>query len=352
MKILKNVSLKLYSTMRLGGTADYLVEAKTKNDLVMAALWAEEHHLPVRVIGTGSNIIWRDEGFKGLLLINKISGFKKLSENLVSATYQVGAGENWDTIVEQFVGLKLAGVECMSLIPGTVGAAPVQNIGAYGQDLSQTLVKLEAYDRMEKDFVTITNQQCAFGYRTSRFKSVDTERFLIASITLQLSKVFEYDSHYADIDKYFDDNKITEPTLLQTRNAVIAVRRNKLPDPAKIANCGSFFGNPIIKSSDFARLVKKYPAVNKPRQGWTQAPYWELKDGTFKISAAWLIEEAGFSAVKDKDSGMSLWPKQNLVFINSNAKTTQDLLDFQQKITDKVQELFGIILEREPELLP
>ncbi len=352
MKILENVSLKLYSTMRLGGNADFLTEAKTKQDLSNAEAWAESHELPIRVIGMGSNIIWRDEGFKGLLVINKIRGFKKLSEDDVSASYEIGAGEHWDTIVDQLVGLKLSGVESLSLIPGTVGAAPVQNIGAYGQDISQTLVELTAYDRMEKSFVTLQNEQCAFGYRTSRFKSVDSERFLIASVSLKLSKSFAHKPNYADIEAYFTEHDLVEYSPASIRKAVVAIRSKKLPDPEKVANCGSYFGNPIVSAEAFKSLVKKHPSIKKPRHGWSQAAYWELKDGNIKIGAGWLIEEAGFTAYKDAQTGMRLWPKQNLVFVNSRAKKTQDLLDFEQKITDKVFQMFEINLVREPELLP
>lgn len=339
--------------MRLGGTADYLCEAKTKADLSRAEAWAEARELPIRIIGSGSNIIWRDEGFKGLLVINKIRGFKMITEDDSTATYEIGAGENWDTIVDQLVGLKLSGVECLSLIPGTAGASPVQNIGAYGQEISHTLVNVEAYDRMEKAFVTIPNEQCAFGYRTSRFKAVDSERFLISSITLKLTKTYTTPKKsYADIEAYFASHHIKEHTPVTMRKAVVAIRTKKLPDPSKVANCGSFFGNPIISALEFKRLAKKYPAVLKVPKGWTQAPHWELKDGRVKIGAGWLIEQAGFSSHFDVATGMSLWPTQNLVFVNKRAKRTQDLLDFEQKITEKISSMFGIQLEREPELLP
>ncbi len=328
--------------MRLGGTVDYLTEAKTKQDLSEAELWAEKHQLPIRVIGSGSNIIWRDEGFKGLLVINKIHGFKKLSENIASATYQIGAGENWDTIVEQLVGLKLQGVECLSLIPGTTGATPIQNVGAYGQEIAQTFIELEAYDRMEKSYVTLTNEQCAFGYRTSRFKTVDNGRFLIANITLRLSKLEPSPPFYDYLQKYFDEQKITEPTLIQIRKAVITIRSAKLPDPAKVANNGSFFANPIISDKDFKTLQKKYPKITA----------WVVPHNKQKISAAWLVEAAGFKGQKDPETGMTTWKHQALVLVNEKAKSTQDLLDYQQKITDTVQTMFGINLEREPELLP
>lgn len=352
MKVLKDVSLKLYSTMRLGGNADFVTEVKSRQGLAGAEAWAEARQLPVRVIGSGSNIIWRDEGFKGLLVINKIRGFKLVAEDKESATYRIGAGEHWDTIVDQLVGLKLSGVESLSLIPGTVGAAPVQNIGAYGQDVSQTIVEIEAYDRMEKGFVTLLNEQCAFGYRTSRFKAVDSERFLISFVTFKLSKISEHRPKYADIEAYFTEHDLVEYTPANVRKAVIAIRSKKLPDPGKIANCGSFFGNPIISADEFKKLAKKYPAIKRVPKGWSQAPYWKLRDGRVKLGAGWLIEQAGLKSYKDTATGMRLWPTQNLVFVNDKAKKTRDLLDFEQMITSAVFQKFQVELQREPEILP
>lgn len=342
MNILKGVSLKLHSTMRLGGLADYLVTVKTRQDVVDAEEWAEKNNLPVRMIGGGGNIIWRDEGFRGLVIVNKIRGFKKVAEDSDSATYQIGAGENWDNIVDQLVGLKLQGVECLSFIPGTVGAAPVQNIGAYGQELAQTLVEVEAYDRMEKDFVTIPADQCALGYRTSRFKTTDNGRFLICSITLRLNKAKPTPPFYEALQAHFDEKGQDSPTLLQVRKAVIAIRSRKLPDPMKVANNGSYFTNPIIDSKLHKKLKSRFKDLKS----------WDLGNGTYKVSAAWLIEKAGFKDKTDPKTGMATWPKQALVLVNKNAKSTKDLLDFEQRLTTAVFELTGIELVREPEILP
>lgn len=357
MKILKDVPLKLYSTMRLGGTADYLCQVKTTKELAEAEAWAEQRQLPIRVIGGGSNIIWRDEGFKGLLVVNKIRGFKRIAEDETSATYQIGAGEQWDIIVDQLVGLGLTGVECLSYIPGTAGATPIQNIGAYGQEIAQTLVEVEAYDRMDKSFVTLQNDQCAFGYRTSRFKSIDNGRFLISSLTLKLNK-FDHEAGnykapaYKDLEAYFKEHPAPSHTPALVRKAVVAIRKKKLPDPDKTPNNGSYFGNAIIDKNHFKHIAAAYPAIKKPLPGWSQPPYWDLGNGMYKISAGWLIEMAGFSAYRDAATGMRIWPKQNLVFVNYRATRTQNLLDFEQKITQKVFEMFQIELLREPELLP
>lgn len=327
--------------MRLGGTADFVAEAKTKQDIEAAEAWAESKQVPIRVIGIGSNIIWRDEGFKGLLVINKIRGFEKVSEDHLSQTYKIGAGETWDVIVEQSAGLKLSGIECLSLIPGTAGATPVQNVGAYGQDISQTLVSLEAYDRMEKAFVTIQNTECGFGYRTSRFKAVDNGRFLITSITLKLLKG-NATSVSNSVQSYLDEKSITKKDPMSLRKAVIAIRKAKLPDPAKVANNGSFFANPIIDTKALQKLIKKYPDM----------PSWDVGKGNHKLAAAWLLETAGFKNKKDPTTGMTTWKNHALVLVNEKAQSTQDLLNYQDKIQARIHELFDINLEREPELLP
>jgi UDP-N-acetylmuramate dehydrogenase len=342
MNILKNVPLKLHSTMRLGGLADYAVIVKKDEELAEAEAWAEARQLPVRVIGEGSNIIWRDEGFKGLLIVNKIKGIVQLAEDDESVMFQIGSGEIWDRVVAKLVAKNLSGIECLSLIPGTAGATPVQNVGAYGQEIAQVLVSLTAYDRMEKSFVTLTRDQCAFGYRTSRFKAVDNGRFLISGLTLKLNKSAMKPPFYEGVQKYLDAHTITDYSPKTIREAVIAIRSAKLPDPAKVANNGSFFANPIVDKHHYKVIKTAYKDVVA----------WETKDKQYKLSAAWLIEKAGFKGIKDAETGFATWPHQPLVLVNEKARSTNDLLKFQQKITDKVYEMFRINLEPEPELLP
>ena len=341
MQILENVSLKLYSTMRLGGIARFVTEVKSRADLDEVLVWADNHKLPIRMIGSGSNIIWRDEGFDGLLVINKIMGFKKIAEDHLSETYRIGAGENWDKIVEKTVELGLSGIECLSLIPGTAGATPVQNVGAYGQDISQTMVSLEAYDQTKKTFVTIRASDCAFSYRTSRFKTEDSGRFLILSVDLKLNKRAP-DSVSKSVEAYLEERNISSRDIKTIRQAVIAIRKSKLPDPMQVANNGSFFANPIITNRELKRLRRKHPDI----------PAWEIDKDHQKLAAAWLIEKVGFKGKTDPSTGMSIWKNHALVFVNEHARATQDLLDFKQKIVSAVEEKFGVMLEQEPELLP
>ena len=327
--------------MRLGGTAAYLVEVRSRSEVEAAVVWASDKSLPVIMIGSGSNIIWPDSGYPGLVIVSQITGFEKFEEDTENTYLTIGSGENWDSIVERAVNMGLTGIEALSLIPGTAGATPVQNVGAYGQQVSDTLVSVEAYDRQDKKFLTIPNIDCGFSYRNSRFKSSDKGRFFITSLSLHLLHANPLPPFYPSVQSYFAEHSINAYTPQTLREAVIAIRRAKLPDPAQVANNGSFFTNPIIEESQLNELLAHYPTTN----------YWRLDAGKCKISAAWLVEQAGFRGVHDKETGMATWPGQALVFVNEGAKTTADLLKFKQKVTDKVSSMFDIKLEQEPELI-
>lgn len=343
MNILQNVPLKLHSTMRLGGTCAYLVEIHDRHELTEALAWAEERSLPTMMIGDGSNIVWRDEGFPGLVMVNKIMGFEEQIEDEENYYVTVGAGENWDATVARVTAKGVTGIEGLSLIPGTAGGTPVQNVGAYGQEIAQTLVSVEVYDAQDKKFINIPGQDCAFGYRSSRFKTgPDRGRFFITAITLHLLRGNPQPPFYRTLQAYFDEHHITAPAPQVMREAVIAIRNQRLPDPAHVANNGSFFANPIIDEGRFAQLNADYPGM----------PGWHLDDGRVKVPAAWLVEQAGFKDAHDAETGMGTWPVHALVLVNEHATSTAQLLTFRQKIMDAVQHKFGITLEQEPELLP
>lgn len=328
--------------MRLGGIAAYMVDVHNREEVKQAVAWAEEKNLPVMMIGGGSNIIWRDEGFAGLVIVNKIMGFEEQQEDEENYFVHVGAGESWDSVVERTAAKGMTGIEALSLIPGTAGATPVQNVGAYGQEIAQTLVVVEAYDRQTKQMVNIQNMECSFGYRTSRFKAADRGRFFITGITLHLLHSNLQPPYYAALEQYLTENNITERSPQIIRNAVIAIRSSKLPDPAVVANNGSFFANPVIGEGQLVSLQSSYPNI----------PHWPAGDGLVKIPAAWLVEQAGFKGVSDPETGMATWPKQPLVLVNEHAQSTAQLLQFRQKILGTIQQKFSITLEQEPELLP
>ena len=342
MNIAQNVPLANYSTMRLGGTAAYMTEVTSRLELQEAVAWASDQQLPFIMIGSGSNIIWKDEGFPGLIILNKIMRFEEQIEDADNYYVTVGSGENWDSVVARTVAAGASGIEALSLIPGTAGATPVQNVGAYGQEISQTLVSVEAYDTQARSFISIPNEACQFGYRTSRFKSTDRGRFLVTAITLHLTLKKPTPPFYNALQTYLNEHNITDYTSAVIRSAVIAIRSSKLPDPTAVANNGSFFANPIINEGLFAQIEADHPGC----------PHWPVGDGMVKIPAAWLIEKAGFKNCHDVETGMGTWPKQPLVLVNEHAKSTAQLIAFRQKIVGKVQELFDITLEQEPELLP
>lgn len=343
MDLKENAALRDYSAMRLGGNARYLAEANTDDDLQKLAKWAKERSLPFIAIGEGSNIIWRDEGFEGLVIVNKIMGKDVVIEDAQGATIRIGAGEHWDSAVEWTIGEGWSGLEFLSAIPGTAGAGPVQNIGAYGQELSKVLVEVAAYDTQTDTFGSISNEACNFSYRSSRFKTTDKGRFIITAIVLRLGKTNPAPPFYESLQNYLDDHRIEEFTPQTIREAVKAIRKEKLPDPSVVSNNGSFFTNPIIEKAELEEIRTKYPDVKD----------WPMPDGKIKISAGWLVEKAGFTKdVHDSQTGMATWRGSALVLVNERARSTAQLLQFRQKIVDKVQAMFGIVLEQEPELLP
>jgi len=341
MFIQDNVPLQAFSTMRLGGNAAYLSEVNERAELPRLVEWAKERDLPIIMIGDGSNIVWSDKGFPGLVLVNRLMGFEVQTIDDDTAYFTICGGENWDSVVERCVQQGYGGVAELSLIPGTAGATPVQNVGAYGREIRETLVTLEAYDLVENKFVNIPSGDCGFGYRTSRFKTTDKGRFLITSITLMLRREKPTRPYYEAVDRYFSEHDITEPSVQDVRDAVITIRSAKLPDPKLVANNGSFFANPVIDSTQLTQLLADYPEIK----------YWRNEDDSIKLSAAWLIEQTGFKDVHDDETGMATWPKQPLVLVNENANSTADLLAFKQKIVDTVQAKFGVTLEQEPELI-
>ncbi len=340
--IAHDVLLQNYSTMRLGGFADHAIGVTSRLELTAALDWAKQRNLPTIMIGSGSNIIWQDSGFQGLLIVNQIKRYEVFEEDEENTYITAGAGENWDEIVGRSVALGLTGIECLSLIPGTCGGTPVQNVGAYGQEIAQTLVSVEAYDTQISDYLNIPASECGFDYRTSRFKTTDRGRFYITAITLHLSHSNPQPPFYKGLQGYLDTHDITEYTPQVIRDAVIAIRSAKLPDPRTVANNGSFFANPIIEAGDFVQLQANFPEI----------PHWAVDNDRVKLSAAWLIEQAGFKDYHDAETGMATWQVQPLVLVNEHAGSTTDLLKFRQKILDAVDAKFHVKLEQEPELLP
>lgn len=338
MTIQKDVDLSRYSTMRLGGKATALAEITSKNDLLEALAWAQKHNLPTLMLGGGSNVIFSN-GYNGLVLLNRLHGFEVTSRSPQHVTLRIGAGEDWDSAVGRSVEMGLSGIEMLSLIPGTAGATPVQNVGAYGGEIADTFVELEAYDLHHNTFVTLQKVDCQFAYRTSVFKSLKDRRYIITSITLRLSTQPPRPPFYPALQTQLDRMRISSYTPQAVRDAVIAVRTSKLPDPKVLANTGSFFKNPIVSVEVMTRLLQSHPDM----------PHFTVDESRTKLSAGWLINAAGLAG--HASHGMKIYEKNALVFVNDSAKSFKDLEAFRQEIIDGVHAAFGITLEQEPELI-
>lgn len=340
MDIHTNISLKNLTTMRLGGPARFFAEAHTPEELQEVYRNAQAKQIPVFVLGGGSNVIAQDAGYQGLILRMRIPGFEIVKDDLYSTTLKIGAGENWDLAVARTVQMNLSGIEAMSAIPGTVGAAPVQNIGAYGQEISETLVSLEAYDTLNDTFVTLRHDECGFTYRHSIFRGSEQGRYIITSITLGLSKNQPSPPFYDSLQSYIDEHSIQLITHQAIRDAVINIRKDKLPDPAVKASAGSFFKNTMVEQWQLTEIQKNYPSVKS----------YDMGNGTFKISTGWLIETCGFKG--QLIHGMRVNEKNCLVLINESAAGYSDLAEARDEIANKVRDTFQVILEQEPLEIP
>ena len=336
MDVHTNIPLKNYLSMRIGGPARFMTEVHRAEDVAPLCKNALSQGVSVFVLGGGSNVIAHDEGYAGLILRNRIPGFEVLADDPGSTTIRVGGGENWDEVVRRTVEMGLSGIEALSAIPGTAGAAPVQNIGAYGQEVSETLVSLEAYDMKADQLVSLQNADCNFSYRSSIFRTSAVGRYFITSITLRLSKNAPQPPFYKAVQDYFDANGITFYTPQIIRDTVIAIRSEKLPNPAERPNTGSFFKNAIVEDWQLTDLKANYPDI----------PTYELPDGRFKIPTGWLIEQAGLKG--QLLHGMRVHDKNALVLINESATGYADLAAARQEIMGTVRDTFRITIEQEP----
>ena len=336
MDIRRNISLRNLTTMKLGGNAAQMVEIYSADDARQAINYARQNNLRWYVLGGGSNTIAHDEDFDGLIILNKIPGFEILEQTAHAVTIRVGAGEIWDAVVARTVEMNLTGIECLSAIPGTAGAAPVQNIGAYGQEVGAVIVSVDAYDSQTDDFVQISNVACEFAYRHSIFRGKEAGRYVINSVILRLTTDPPKPPFYGAIERYLDENNLQNPTAKDLRRAVTEIRADKLPDPNIKPNTGSFFKNAIVERAVSDSLVADYPEI----------PHYEMPHNRVKIPTGWLIEQAGLKGTSHH--GMRVHDKNALVLINESATSYHDLAAARQEIIDAVHAKFGIIIEQEP----
>lgn len=339
MDVHKNTPLSNHTTMRLGGPARYFVDVESVDEIDKVVKMADEQHAPIYVLGGGSNTVVTDAGFDGIVIHNRLMGFEIIGDELLTTTIRVGAGEDWDATVKKTVDMGLSGIEALSGVPGTVGAAPVQNIGAYGQEVADSIVAVEAYDTTMQNTITLTPEQCEFSYRHSIFRGKDYERYIITAVSLRLHKTTPEPPFYDALQRYFDSHDITTFTPEVVREGVLAIRFEKLPDPATRPNSGSFFKNAIIESWQHDALKLRYP----------NAPSYAMPGNRYKIPTGWLIEQCGFKG--RLLHGIRVHDKNALVLINESAESYSNLEAAMQEIIDKVTETFQITIEREPLLL-
>ena len=336
MDIHTDIPLKNFTTMRLGGNARFMVDVHTPNDVAAICKRATEQGLPIFVLGGGSNTLVHDEGFAGIVVHNRIPGFHVIGETPSDATLKIGAGESWDEVVRRCVEMNLTGIEALSAIPGSAGAAPVQNIGAYGQEIAETLVEVEAYDIQENQIVVLSNEACQFSYRYSIFRGDQTGRYVILSITLKLYRAVPQPPFYKAVQEYLDLKNITLYTPQVIRDAVIAIRSEKLPDPKIQPNTGSFFKNAIVEDWQLNDLRNEYPDI----------PTYDMPDGRFKVPTGWLIEQTGLKG--QVLHGIKVHDKNALVLINESATSYADLAAARDEIIGAVRDKFRIQIEQEP----
>lgn len=336
MEIHTNIPLKNYTTMKLGGNARFMTEVHSRDEVAMVYKNAKAQNLSIFILGGGSNVIVKDEGFNGLIVRVRIPGFDIISDDINSTTIKIGAGEEWDSVVKRTVDMGLSGIENMSAIPGTAGAAPVQNVGAYGQEIADTLQSLEAYDSQTNTFVTLQNSDCGFTYRDSIFRSTEFGRYVILSITIKLSKNMPQPPFYESLQKYLDNNNIKMFTVDVIRKAIIEIRKNKLPDPHVLPNAGSFFKNAVVEKWQLDDLQLKHPDIKA----------FDMGDGKYKIPSGWLIESVGLKG--SLIHGMRVYDKNALVLANESATSYADLAAARNEIIGKVRDTFRVQIQQEP----
>lgn len=340
MNIHTNIPLKNYLTMHLGGPARFMADVSSKEQIAGLCQHAKAQNLAVFILGGGSNTLAHDAGFDGLVIRNRILERTVLADDAGSTTLRLGGGEVWDEIVGMSVERGLSGIEAMSAIPGTVGAAPVQNIGAYGQELADTFVELEAYNMQNDTFVTLQPEDCEFSYRSSIFRESATGRYIIVSVTLKLYKTAPTPPFYPALQRFLDEHSITVYAPDTIRQAVTAIRQDKLPDPREKPNTGSFFKNAIIEKWQLDELLKNYPDM----------PHYDLGDKQYKIPTGWLIESVGLKGTLHH--GMRVHDKNALVLINESAASYNDLASARDEVAGAVRDTFRITIQQEPLEMP
>ncbi len=351
MRIEENKPLAPLTTFGIGGPARWFCAAESENDIVEATAWARERGMTLLVLGGGSNLLVADAGFPGLVLHVDLKGVRAVDEGQ-KRIYEVVAGEDWDQFVQLAVDDGCAGIECLAGIPGTVGGTPVQNVGAYGQEVSSTIAAVRVFDLSEGVFRLFANAECGFAYRKSRFNTVDHGRYVVTRVKYRLTRGGVPEIKYTELRWALDAVTPTgaEPTLAETSAAVRRLRQNKgmllVDGDPNCKSAGSFFKNPIVTAEKLEQIGQV--AAQKPPQYPAEPGVGKVP--LLKVPAAWLIEQAGFpKGFRLGAAGIS--SRHTLALVNLGGATAQEILDLAACISEAVEARFGICLEREPVLV-
>ena len=338
--------LSLHCTLGVGGPARFFIEARDEDQVIAAWRWARARGLPLRILGGGSNLVVADEGVDGLVLRISLRGLTSVAAGS-AVELTAGAGEPWDGVVCHAVDRGWGGLECLSGIPGLVGATPVQNVGAYGQEVSETVTAVRALHRERGIVVTLTAADCAFAYRDSMLKSGAPERYAVLAVTYRLEPDARPRVRYADLNRHLAARGVEAPSLSEVRASVLEIRRSKSmvldPGDPNRRSCGSFFLNPIVSPEELRRI--------EARVGDPAMPRWAQPDGRMKLAAGWLIERAGF-ARGTRAGSVGLSTRHSLAIVCHEGATARDVLKLAAAIRDRVQARFGVHLVPEPAFWP
>jgi UDP-N-acetylmuramate dehydrogenase len=334
MKLKTDHPLESLNTFGIRVDGKYFTQVASDKEISEAIGFARVHNLPVLVLGGGSNILFTGD-YNGLVIKAGFAGIEKVGENHNHVFFRVGAGVNWDDFVKYCVENHLGGFENLSLIPGNVGASPIQNIGAYGVEMEDHFEELEFYSFDEGKAIVFRAEDCAFGYRDSIFKKDLRGKGIVTSVTFRLDKIPVLKTGYGSIREELERMKVKEPTIADLREAVIRIRTGKLPDPKVIGNAGSFFKNPTVTKEIHANLILNHPGL----VSFTQA------DGSCKLAAGWLIEQCGWKGVRVGDAGV--YKDQALVLVNHGGATGVEIFELSEQIRKSVFKKFGLELESE-----
>jgi UDP-N-acetylmuramate dehydrogenase len=347
MRVEENKELAPFTTFGVGGPARWFAEAKCEDDIPEAAGWARQKDVPLFVLGGGSNLLVADAGFAGFVLHVRTRGVRKFKDK-EHVVFEVAAGENWDTFVQRSVIDKCAGLECLAGIPGTVGGTPVQNVGAYGQEVASTIEKVRAYDLETDSFAEFSNADCGFAYRRSRFNTWDRGRHIVTRVDYRLAAGGTPTLHYADLQREFSGRP--DVSLVEVADSVRRIRRSKgmllVGGDPDCHSAGSFFKNPIVSEE---RVREISASTRKEPPSFPVGPEGDYP-GHVKLAAAWLIEQAGFAKGYSK-GGAGVSSRHTLALINRRSATAAEILALADEIASAVEARFGIRLEREPVLL-